>query len=157
LKYFQAVLNKVFVQDRSIGNYYRGEALGGGEGTVYEAIIKDTDGVEHAINVAPKNKTTGKTLNKQMSKYVYKPLHFNDMLSKGTSFYEDGQSKTIGNILKANKNGELNSLFENVNKNAKITYKDNAYYLEGNAAPFPSVAQLLYSLKDNNRYNNMIQ
>lgn len=133
------------------------EALGGGEGTVYEAIIKDNDGVEHAINVAPKNKTTGKTLNKQMSKYVYKPLHFNDMLSKGTSFYEDGQSKTIGNILKANKNGELNSLFENVNKNAKITYKDNAYYLEGNNSPFTSVSQLLYSLKDNNKYNNMIQ
>lgn len=133
------------------------EALGGGEGTVYEAIIKDNDGVEHAINVAPKNKTTGKTLNKQMSKYVYKPLHFNDMLSKGTSFYEDGQSKTIGNILKANKNGELNSLFENVNKNAKITYKDNAYYLEGNNSPFASVSQLLYSLKDNNKYNNMIQ
>ena len=133
------------------------EALGGGEGTIYEAIIKDNDGVEHSINVAPKNKTTGKTLNKQMSKYVYKPLHFNDMLSKGTSFYEDGQSKTIGNILKANRNGELNSLFENVNKNAKITYKDNAYYLEGNNNPFTSVAQLLYSLKDNNRYNNMIQ
>jgi hypothetical protein len=133
------------------------EALGGGEGTIYEAIIKDNDGVEHAINVAPKNKTTGKTLNKQMSKYVYKPLHFNDMLSKGTSFYEDGQFKTIGNILKANRNGELNSLFENVNKNAKITYKDNAYYLEGNNNPFTSVSQLLYSLKDNNKYNNMIQ
>jgi hypothetical protein len=139
------------------------ESLGSGRGVVFQAVVKDKDGNEREVNIAPKNRQQGRTLIKEFSRHVYAPLAFNDLVTNGTSFYEDGESKKIGSILKANDNPELNNLIDPKKyKDVNLTMKDGAYFIDGvvndnrQPVPFKSPNQALYFLVDKNKYNQYI-
>jgi hypothetical protein len=137
------------------------ESLGAGRGVVFEALIKDNDGKEHIVQISPKNREQGRHLIKEFSRNVYKPLAFNDKLTSGLAFYEDGQSKTVGEILKRNNNKELNSWVDpKTYKDYKITFVNGSYTLEApdgrKAEGFGSPNQAIYSLVDQKAYNEYL-